>query len=110
MGCSPKGSAPKDYGVWGKSVKSKASYLDKYDDPQRKLIGFGNGAPPRAQIRGDFFVDHLGCQNIQDLVFETAEKVIYCLGARPFRRSPRPSTDRVPRRRGQARRAPLHPL
>ena len=77
------GSAPEDYSGVGKSFESEASYLDKYDGSQRKLLGFRNGAPPRAQIRGVFFVNHRGYRNIHDFVFETAEKVLYCLGAPP---------------------------
>ena len=33
-------------------------YLDKYHVPHEKLLGFGHGAAPRAQIRRVFCVEH----------------------------------------------------
>ena len=37
--------------LFGKSPKISTSYLGKLNGSQQKLIGFGHGAPPRAQIR-----------------------------------------------------------
>ena len=37
--------------LFGKSPKISTSYLGKLNGSQQKLIGFGQGAPPRAQIR-----------------------------------------------------------
>ena len=41
------------------------------------------GRRPKLKSVVTFGLSHLSCRDIYDFLFETAEKVLYCLGARP---------------------------
>ena len=61
------------YPFLGKAVTGRASYLDNMFCKNEKLIGFGIGAAPRAQIRG-LFVFTKGVIEIFSILVEIARR------------------------------------
>ena len=62
------------YPFLGKAVIGRASYLDNLFGKNKKLIGFGIGAAPRAQIRG-LFVFTKGVIEIISILVEIARRL-----------------------------------
>jgi hypothetical protein len=62
------------YPFLGKAVIGRASYLDNLFGKNKKLIGFGIGAAPRAQIQG-LFVFTKGVIEIISILVEIARRL-----------------------------------
>ena len=67
--------------LFGKSKNVRWPYLDTWSGTKEKLLGFGHGAAPRAQIRGVFHCTALFTDILRYEHVFTAEKVLPFIGA-----------------------------